>query len=425
MLRLQSAVALLAFLALASCDDTGGPPSPREGTTRVLLTDAPFPYDQVARADIHVLNVAASAMGSDTWQSIVSPNRTFDLVALNNGRTVDLGEGVLTPGTYDRVVLEIDPGRSSITLTTGAVLTGSSTPGIRWTSSVGADQAAFAVFVDAPIQVSQAGALIVVALDLARSFRPNNPARLAAGVQFIPFARAVDGTATGSIAGTVVGAGGGPLADATASLYAVIPSASPGSPTPTVALWETARTDATGRFVLPYLAPGRTYSLTVDAALESSYGSATRSVSVTTGTETSVGTVTIPAFDATNVTGTYVLRRVGPPESSRELPATMWPGPTQIWLVADTLVLDATGSGSEVRVERTVPPGQPPVTRTTKSMLTYNRRGRVVSITYQCPGGNCGAPIDGVLEGTLLTLYLPHSPSAFPPWPRAFEWVGK
>jgi hypothetical protein len=425
--RLQSGAALLAFLALASCDDTGGPPTPREGATRVLLTDAPFPYDQVARADIYVMRVAAASAGSSTEQTIVAPNRTFDLVALQNGRTAELGEGVLTPGTYDRVFLEIDIDRSSLTLKDGTVLTRGSTPGIRWTGSGGAAPPPLAVFVDVPIEVTTTGTVLVVDFDLARSFRPMNPADVASGVEYTPFARAVDASATGSLSGSISGEGGGALADATVTLYAIIPSAPPGSPTPSLAFWETARTDAGGRFVLPYLSSGRTYSLVAEGGLASPHGSATpRQVSVTAGSETNLGTVTVPRYDPATLPGTYVLRWVG--GAPRPLPVMIWPGPTQIFLDSDTLTVNGDGTGSEVRVDRIVPPGQPGTPRVTRTDFTYNRVGRALTIVYPCPAGStCSSP-QGAIGPGWLTLYLPGAATsgAFgdAPWPRTWERVG-
>ena len=40
------------LIALAGCANDSAPPSP-PGATTILLTDAPFPYKQVARVDVY------------------------------------------------------------------------------------------------------------------------------------------------------------------------------------------------------------------------------------------------------------------------------------------------------------------------------------------------------------------------------------
>src|SRR5256885_1244872 len=80
-LRLLAAALLFA----ASCykDDTT---SPRNGKSlaRVLLTDAPFPYDSVARVNVYVASIDASSdldtTGGGQWVRAATPARAFDVL---------------------------------------------------------------------------------------------------------------------------------------------------------------------------------------------------------------------------------------------------------------------------------------------------------------------------------------------------------
>jgi hypothetical protein len=98
---------------------------------------------------------------------------------------------------------------------------------------------------------------------------------------------------TGSVSGTVVGATAAPIADASIALLVVNP-VYPNDEA-TWGVLGTARSDATGRFRLPYASPG-SYVLAVDAPATSAYGSLRLpDVSVSIGAETKTGTVTVPA----------------------------------------------------------------------------------------------------------------------------------
>src|SRR5438067_1010556 len=143
-------IVLLAALAvpLATCDTRATDPAtnePATGESRILLTDAPFPYYRVARVDLFVVSVSAS-LSSDTsaavgsganFVTIATPNRRINVLALQNGLTDQLGAVRLPTGAVTAIRMVIDTDSSSITLKSGAVLTGRSTPGISWQSSVG------------------------------------------------------------------------------------------------------------------------------------------------------------------------------------------------------------------------------------------------------------------------------------------------
>src|SRR5947208_8828238 len=97
---------------------------------------------------------------------------------------------------------------------------------------------------------------------------------------------------TASVSCTVVGPNAGPLSDASISLLVV----NPAYPTDeaTWGVLGTARSDATGRFRLPYASP-RSYVLAVDAPATSAYGSLRLAgVAVSVGSETKTWTLAVP-----------------------------------------------------------------------------------------------------------------------------------
>ena len=121
-----AALLLVAVAVGPACyeDERLGPFS-GDGHTRVFLTDAPFPYDFVDRVEVYVVEIAASTQvdtmpGSQAWVSIATPRKRFDLVQLQQGTTVLLGEGDLPAGQYRAVRMTIDTDSSSITLANGS-----------------------------------------------------------------------------------------------------------------------------------------------------------------------------------------------------------------------------------------------------------------------------------------------------------------
>src|SRR5687768_10117576 len=95
--RVLTAAALLVAAANACYrdDPLGGA---NGGRTRVLLTDAPFPYDSVARVDLYIVEIQATSE-PDTmflgqwWTRIAEPHRSFNLLDLQQGTTALIGEG--------------------------------------------------------------------------------------------------------------------------------------------------------------------------------------------------------------------------------------------------------------------------------------------------------------------------------------------
>ena len=125
-LRLFAAIAVGTF-GVAACSDSSGTGS---GLLTVRLTDAPFPFSNVASVDVFVVRVDArtaeptDAEASDEsnhegWTTVATPNALINLLDLRNGTTTNLGAATLATGTYNGFRLIIDPSQSSITLKDG------------------------------------------------------------------------------------------------------------------------------------------------------------------------------------------------------------------------------------------------------------------------------------------------------------------
>ncbi|HET9040603.1 MAG TPA: DUF4382 domain-containing protein [Gemmatimonadales bacterium] len=297
-------IALLA--SLAGCGDGGHQAPTGEGATRVLLTDAPFPFDRVRRVDVFVVSVSAS-LGADTsvagtFVTLATPNRTIELLALQNGVTDELGALALPEGVITAVRLVIDTDRSSITLKDGTLLTGSSSPGIAWQSSAG--RPVLNALIHEHIDVPAAGGTVVIDFDVGKAFltpQELDPASTDQGFIFSPVLHAADGTKTGAIAG-VVQSDGEPVPDASLRLYL----GKAADPENTWSVLATAHSDGNGAFKVSYVTrsaywaglPGQatsTYIVAVDPP--SALGAGRRlvpDVTVTAGQETSLGTIVLP-----------------------------------------------------------------------------------------------------------------------------------
>src|SRR2546430_3321845 len=169
----RTALAVAVGLTTFTCSDSSTTPANSTRATRTLLTDSPFPYDQVARVDIYVVSVAAS-LAADTTASggdfvtLATPNRRINLLALQGGITDELGAVNLPSGAIKAVRMVIDTDSSSITMANGAVLTGSTNPGIHWQSSAG--RPVLNAQIQDQIIVPDSGATIVIDYDVGKAF---------------------------------------------------------------------------------------------------------------------------------------------------------------------------------------------------------------------------------------------------------------
>ena len=287
-MKSKALVALAALgVGLAACQDSGS------GTMTVRLTDAPFPFAEVSRVDVHVVRVDArtaeptttEAENDDdmtTWTTIATPNALINLLDLANGTTSNLGEATLPTGTYSGFRLIIDPAQSSITLKDGTK------PDVQWPS---ASRTGIKVKLDQPISLTENGSVVVLDFDVGRSFVMRGNSIRNNGLLFKPVVRGTAVDITGSASGVVRGdnATGPVVADATVEVL------KPGTPidnTDDANIVATAKTDAAGAFKFAFLLPG-SYVLRATPPAGSVYKPALLSggFSVTTGQETTGLTV--------------------------------------------------------------------------------------------------------------------------------------
>jgi len=281
MSRLTLALFAVATIAVACyVDDTSPLNSGANPLAKVLITDAPFPFDTVQSVNVYIVRVAVSTQ-PDTgdspndlnWVTVTEPRRQVNLLALQRGDTALLGAGEIPAGQYKavRLILNTD-------LSEGIRYTDGQSALVHWN---GTGEQAIHAFVEAAVDVPAEGADIVIDFDVGRSFHYNDLGD--GGFNFFPWIRAVNRAATGSIAGTVqrdVGGGGpGPVRNATVSAW----GGGPGN----WYIYSTGVTDTAGRYRLAYLLPG-TYIVGVDPpSSASNLGSALDSnVVVDRGVET-------------------------------------------------------------------------------------------------------------------------------------------
>ena len=244
---------LVGTLALAGCSDSSGTNS---GVLSVRLTDAPFPFSDVARVNVFVLRVdARSSAPTDAeatdesnhqgWTTIATPNVSINLLDLSAGRTTNLGATTLATGTYNGFRLIIDPSKSSITLKDG------STPAIMFPSAA---QSGIKVNLDKPIELTENGSVMTLDFDVGSSFvMRGNSARN--GFIFKPVVRAVAEDITSSVSGSVRAntATGAAVPNATVEVLTAGSLVTDADPTHLVA---STSTDANGDFRFAFLLPG-------------------------------------------------------------------------------------------------------------------------------------------------------------------------
>jgi hypothetical protein len=282
-IRLFAALSLGA-LGVAACSDSSGTGT---GLLTVRMTDAPFPFSDVARVDIFVVRVDArtaeptDAEASDEsnqngWTTIATPNASFNLIDLANGRTSNLGAMTLATGTYNGFRLIIDPSKSSMTLNDGTQ------PAIQFPS---AGHSGIKINLDQPISLTENGSVMTLDFDLGRSFvmRGINARN---GFNFKPVIRAVAEDITGSATGSVHAnsATGAAVPDATVEVLTAGSLITDADPTHIVA---STSSDASGNFRFGFLLPG-SYVVRATPPTASGFKPALLAggLTITTGTET-------------------------------------------------------------------------------------------------------------------------------------------
>ena len=157
------AIALAAGATLLwACADhsiTAARIQPGQGTIAMQLVDSPALLDSLASVNIFVVRVDARMKIADSvaadsgvagdgdfddrlnfhrdstaWVTIASPNKLFDILALQGGDTAFLGSAVVDTAKFRAFRLIIDPSQSNVVLKDGTVLTAASTPSVEFFS---------------------------------------------------------------------------------------------------------------------------------------------------------------------------------------------------------------------------------------------------------------------------------------------------
>jgi len=249
---------LLGLAAVAACGDTTGT---NMGRLTVKLTDAPFPFAEVSRVDMHVVRIdartqsvseseASDASNTSGWTTIASPNTTINLLSLQGGVTTNLGTTSLATGNYNAFRLILDTQKSTITLKDGTVLTGGN--GIVFPSAA---QTGIKINLDAPIQVTQDSSVMILDFDVGSSFVMRGNSIKNNGLLFKPVIRAVATELTGVLTGSVrsTSATGPAVAGATVD---VLKDGTALTDTVAANVVASTATDASGNYRFSFLLPG-------------------------------------------------------------------------------------------------------------------------------------------------------------------------
>jgi hypothetical protein len=200
---LVTAVVLTAAAGGWACGNDS-PTGSSRGAVIVQMKDAPFPTDSVDSVNVFVTRVEMRAAMSDStaadsatstteatahgWITLASPNKVYNLLALQNGVFAVMDTTEVNAGSYSSMRLVIDPSKSSVKLKNGMVLSGTSTPNVSFPS--GSSSGIKINFSGAMNVVAGDTTTVLVDFDLNQSFvlRGNSMTQL--GILFKPVIQA-------------------------------------------------------------------------------------------------------------------------------------------------------------------------------------------------------------------------------------------
>lgn len=110
----------LLALALTSCGSSGGGSSADNGSLSVALSDAPASEYKAVYVTIAEIQVHRSDAAEGEWQTVLTPNATYNLLDLVNGNTASLGVADLATGAYSQMRLILADQPDSTTNILGA-----------------------------------------------------------------------------------------------------------------------------------------------------------------------------------------------------------------------------------------------------------------------------------------------------------------
>jgi hypothetical protein len=305
----------IALIASACGSDSSATVAPGMGTLQLKLTDAPFPFDSVERADLFVVRIDGKVADADSadcatgidddstihsrkrnhdpsrgWVTLATPNQSYNLLELQSGKTVNLGQATLPTGSYRGFRLILDTDRSSVTLKNGTVLTGNSRPGIKFPS---AGRSGIKVVLHKPVSVTSGGTVLVLDFDLGKSFVMRGHTISHNGLLFKPVIRGTAHDVTGMLTGFVraLSADGNAVANATVEVL------KPGTllgDTVSANVVATTQSDSTGKYTVGFLLPG-VYAIRATPPSASPYIPALiTGLTIVTGTTATAPVIVLP-----------------------------------------------------------------------------------------------------------------------------------
>lgn len=293
--RSLAVLALVVAASFAGCYTDDTPLSPGAGLhTKILLTDAPFPYDSVARVDLFIESIAASTstdttgIGNAEWIIVSEPQQTYNLLDLQHGTTAVIGDSTLPSAQYRALRMIIDTDKSSITSKSGAQMP------VNWGWT---NHPKLYALVEGVNNISDDSAQIVIDFDVGRSFYVMPSGEFL----FLPVLRSVNAAATGAIEGVVSGdtltADPKPIGDVTITIY----TGNVNALEDTWGVRATGRTTADGHFRISYLMPG-TYIVRSDAPRGSPFNPGVKANVVVVQKQTTSGVnIKLPKRSASNI----------------------------------------------------------------------------------------------------------------------------
>ena len=191
---------LLATAAMISCEEVGFADKDQStGTLKIHLTDAPFPTDMVAEANVTINKIEVRQVDEENENPFITLSEeemSFNLLELTNGMSANLVDIELDTGVYDHVRLYVS--EASVMLKDSTVY------GLFVPSGA---QTGIKIFIDPAIEV--AGGLtseIMLDFDVSKSFVVQGNLNTPAGIRgfiFKPVIKASNLTTAGRLAGMV------------------------------------------------------------------------------------------------------------------------------------------------------------------------------------------------------------------------------
>ena len=283
-LKMLAALGLASAGALA-CSESSSVGS-GSGELTIRLTDAPFPFDEVKSVDVFVVRIdgrvadvdsaeAADESDNDGWKTLVTPNKSINLLDLTGGKTTNLGTVALPAGTYRGFRMVIDTDESEV------VLDDNTTVEVKWPS---AGKNGIKINLSDPVVIGAGTTDLLIDFDVGRSFVMRGNSISKNGLLFKPVIHAVTSQGTGGLSGTIRGdsATGAVLSGVTVEVLDDGTSLNDTNDNRVVA---TTVTDASGNYTFAFLEPGN-YEVRATPSAASGYKPAllTGGATITAGT---------------------------------------------------------------------------------------------------------------------------------------------